>query len=184
MDSEDHSISNSGGPSMSIDDDLDELALERLMLLDDLLQNKQMLAEFLRHGFFNLGKARYSLGCHAVSALRIPESFIRASTKTESYNERMNDDVSYVARRIVKNVSDCKSDKSEDAGLLDNCDDYANKKPINWFSALPPRSLRDAESQFNSALQLAAKCASLQEQLTALNDRYLVMTTQMKTQVQ
>ncbi|KAF2366622.1 hypothetical protein FHG87_002629 [Trinorchestia longiramus] len=181
-------------PMSSLDDDLDELAVERLILLDDLLKNKQMLAEYMKTGFFNLGKARYSLGCHAVSALRIPETSIFASTKIQSNQEISNFGVKYTSRKISKtdgtkvgstdeHLTDCgqRRQVEELADMdahLEELEERANKEPINWFSALPPVCLRHAQSQFESALQLAAECASLQEKLAALNNRYSSLMAQ------
>lgn len=47
-----------------------------------------------------------------------------------------------------------------------------NRDPIRWFSALPPQTLRQAQSDFKSALQLSAQCASIQLKLRSVNKEY------------
>lgn len=142
------------------------------------MQSKQMLAEYMKNGFFNLGKARYSLGGHAVSALRIPETCIFASTKTDCHEKKDEDhNEPYISRELVKTsvkVEDMKnlSDKVEDLDWDDIDYKEANKKPINWFSALPPQCLREAQSNFDSALQLSAQCVSMQAQLSTMDAQY------------
>ena len=57
-----------------------------------------------------------------------------------------------------------------------------SKKPINWFSALPPQSLRQAQTNFQSAVQLVAACVTLQANLVALDNRYASLLHEKKKQ--
>lgn len=169
----------------------------------------------MKSGFFQLGKARFALGGHAVSALRIPDGDISALAKTVSSSQSLNDcprpcvtrelitvtdaeetaspnnsnkpatDVDELVNKIsessiIRDVSPKESStNSEDSvcesSLVENSDKVANKKPINWFSALPPQSLRQAQSSFISSLQLAAACVSMQQELDVLDQHYLIM---------
>ncbi|XP_068223469.1 coiled-coil domain-containing protein 115 [Palaemon carinicauda] len=47
-----------------------------------------------------------------------------------------------------------------------------NRDPIRWFTALPPQTLRQAQSEFKSALQLTSQCATLKLKLRAVNKEY------------
>lgn len=196
---------------VSTEDALDSLALRRLLLLESLLKKKQLLAEYAKNGFFQLGKARYALGGHAVSALRIPEGDVTATAKTicnsqsldscpqpnivrqlvtvpdvwetsQNTSPKPSNDVDELAHKISESsiIADGSHEESsvESRGTIDNSslednDKVANKKPINWFSALPPQSLRQAQTCFVSSLQLAAACVSMQEELDVLNQHYL-----------
>ena len=97
-------------------------------------QSKEMLSEFMRNGFYQLSSTRKSLGQHAVSALRIPETIITASTKTlkeESFDESLPK-VSFEATEVIA-VDDAKHEEGNE-GLEEEVKS-ANRKPINWFSA-------------------------------------------------
>jgi len=47
-----------------------------------------------------------------------------------------------------------------------------NRDPIRWFSIFPPQTLRQAQSDFKTAIQLSAKCATIQGQLKAVCNEY------------
>ena len=48
---------------------IDELLLEQLSLYDEYQHLQERLGNFMKKGFFNLSKARYSLGATVVSPL-------------------------------------------------------------------------------------------------------------------
>lgn len=43
-----------------------------------------------------------------------------------------------------------------------------NSDPIRWFSALPPQTLRQAQTYFKTAIQMSVKCANIQWKLNAI----------------
>lgn len=47
-----------------------------------------------------------------------------------------------------------------------------NRNPICWFSALPPQTLKQAQQDFKSAIQLSAQCATIQLKLRAVSKEY------------
>jgi len=44
--------------------------------------------------------------------------------------------------------------------------------PVQWFGFFPPKSLRDSQKHFKSALALSVQLASLQRQMSELQHRY------------
>ncbi|XP_071477286.1 coiled-coil domain-containing protein 115-like [Diadema antillarum] len=51
-------------------EELDELAVNYFQILEDLSEQRRRFEKFVREGFFNLSKARYSMGNRAVSAVQ------------------------------------------------------------------------------------------------------------------
>lgn len=101
---------------------------------------------------------------------------------SQNTSPKPSNDVDELAHKISESsiIADGSHEESsvESRGTIDNSslednDKVANKKPINWFSALPPQSLRQAQTCFVSSLQLAAACVSMQEELDVLNQHYL-----------
>lgn len=197
------------------EDQLDLVALERLEVLQELLKTKALLAETLKAGFFELGKARNTLGMHSVSALRIPTEDLQASVKVvrspgdfdlvafdaadvvtvddrladafqekcslqDSENETENGDTNAVRQLNKKEDTELKTDSEELISSTgrktstESSDGAARvrvpkKAPICWFSALPPQSLRSAQTSFASCVRLSAACVTLQGKLQALS---------------
>lgn len=47
-----------------------------------------------------------------------------------------------------------------------------NRDPIRWFSVLPPQTLKHAQQDFKTAIQLIAQCATTQLKLRAVSKEY------------
>ncbi|XP_042892110.1 coiled-coil domain-containing protein 115-like isoform X3 [Penaeus japonicus] len=85
-----------------------------------------------------------------VEGLRQRISNLRGDTELEE--DREDDREQYSTEQIKKKV--------------------INRDPIRWFSVLPPQTLKQAQSDFKTAIQISAKCATLLGQLKVVCNEY------------
>ncbi|KAB7506646.1 Coiled-coil domain-containing protein [Armadillidium nasatum] len=172
-------------------DKLDNLAVLRLELMDELIAAKKDLENFLREGYFLLGKSRYIMGVNAVSMLQVPieddnisSGFYTTVSKeplsempsltNHLFNIHIREDREESKDKVVeekevslrKRKSESKLDDSEKEEV-----EVVKKEnnPLNWFNALPPQSLRKAQEYFKKAIIKSVECATIQSKLNALN---------------
>lgn len=155
------------------------------------------MEECLREGYFLLGKARYIMGTKSVSMLQVPsqdcdfESHLKALISktpleeipalssheftilhnTENLNDAAFSEESTGLRKRGTHIHEMESNEKKDKEGEEDDDDDKTKKidPINWFSALPPQSLRKAQHHFRQAMYQSAFCATIQSKLNALS---------------
>nr|XP_027207074.1 coiled-coil domain-containing protein 115-like isoform X2 [Penaeus vannamei]XP_027239304.1 coiled-coil domain-containing protein 115-like isoform X2 [Penaeus vannamei] len=67
---------------------------------------------------------------------------------------------------------DREEDDREQYSADQNKKKVINRDPIRWFSVLPPQTLKQAQTDFKTAIQISAKCATLLGQLKAVCNEY------------
>ncbi|KAL7636299.1 UNVERIFIED_CONTAM: hypothetical protein RMT77_013058 [Armadillidium vulgare] len=169
-------------------DKLDNLAVLRLELMDELIAGKKDLENFLRDGYFLLGKSRYIMGVNAVSMLQVPieDDNISSGFYTTVSKEPLSEMPSltnYLFNIHIRESKDKVGDEKEvllrkrkaESKLSDSekeeVEEVVRKEnnPLNWFNALPPQSLRKAQEYFKKAIIKSVECATIQSKLNALN---------------
>ncbi|XP_045616590.1 coiled-coil domain-containing protein 115 [Procambarus clarkii] len=87
------------------------------------------------------------------------------------------DDKNKGIRKRVSNVEGKQKVEEISEGDLKESDDKIkvktiNRDPIRWFSVLPPQTLKHAQQDFKTAIQLIAQCATSQLKLRAVSKEY------------
>ena len=165
-----------------VSDQIDSKIIEYFKRLEELANTKQEFERVIHEGYINLSQARYVLGQTAISPLSynnvmIPTAFM--------HPEQGDDSISFDLEFISLNPSKSKQNNIEKTELIHEGelskrikqsldkdtepkqDQLTTKKlsgadPLRWFSALPPHSLRSAQSNFQRALSIISNLATLQ----------------------
>nr|CAD7434242.1 unnamed protein product [Timema monikensis] len=165
---------------------LDDAIMEVLELMDELVKCKLMLEEITKSGFWNLAKARYIMGNSSVSALQLPSEGTDADIVALSTVYKSDDQFT------LQTISPTKVKKTSTGELrkrTNNCivNDEVREKvpdgydvdqpelvdPVNWFGVLVPQNLRQAQSNFKSALELVVDSVNVQNRLKAAQAKSL-----------
>uniref|UniRef100_A0A1I8PLX8 Vacuolar ATPase assembly protein VMA22 n=1 Tax=Stomoxys calcitrans TaxID=35570 RepID=A0A1I8PLX8_STOCA len=136
---------------------LDSLYLELLHLIEQHTECRVKIERSNNSGQLLLAKTRYIQGSHAITLAQIPtensEDF-RALCCVET--EKSETTVSGESKQLVRH----KVDKAE--GYVE---------PMQWFSALPPMTLRNAAVHFKNSVELVVESANIQNEILAIIDR-------------
>ncbi|XP_061188860.1 coiled-coil domain-containing protein 115-like [Saccostrea echinata] len=154
--------------------------------LTSLYQEQEKLNDQIKDGFWNMSRARYSMGVKFVGIDQIHEDDMQALTKvkvTEKEEEEMfaafanvgitEDETSEVENVGVRKRNVGKSEK--DSSLLDKKTTKKTKQqhdPMKWFGVLVPPSLRQCQKQFKSSLETTIAIANLKQKLLLLKSDY------------
>uniref|UniRef100_A0A023F6X4 Vacuolar ATPase assembly protein VMA22 n=1 Tax=Triatoma infestans TaxID=30076 RepID=A0A023F6X4_TRIIF len=179
--------------------ELDSLSLRMLQLMKEYINVKLTIEGLIKNGSLHLAKSRYIMGNRNVSALQLPSedsNDVIASTtvickemaeKGEAFilelsrlniHDNENDDSDTLRQRNKKKEGDEKKDdtKGKKASLTD---------PLKWFGVLVPQDMKQAQSNFNSAIEYVIECANLQLEMLSIEEKYkkyLSMKLQMEKQ--
>jgi len=165
---------------------LDELLVEYVQTFDDLQTHYQILENSMKQGFFNLGKARYTLGGNSITPHQYDMNMKATFRVTgELLNDKdgqegLGDPSSELRRRNIskENVDDEElSDEEEEEESSDqeskqNKIKKKPKDPLYSFGYLVPATLRKSQNNFRSSLSILGEMAVLKQQLTIISHEY------------
>jgi len=173
----------------NMDLELTSLTLQLLTLAQDLVNAKLKMEDNAKSGWILMAKARYVSpgGPTSISKLQLPseesdkevvaskkvitEECIQEGTKVRYFHHSFEEKPaplpvpdSCVKQR--KNV-----EKKNVTG--DNTDNAATKQqnPLKWFGVLTPPALKQAQSHFVSATEIAIDCANIQSEMAGVQNR-------------
>ncbi|XP_067658913.1 coiled-coil domain-containing protein 115-like [Haliotis asinina] len=181
-----------------VSEKLDKNLLEFFDVLGQVYQEQAKLEQYMKDGYLNLSRARYTMGVKSVSATQLPDEmdplltvvvngekedseFQFQKTSIKSSKDTVKDDT--VRKRNVKEQhSDGDSPVVETIGTAgDSSDDAKDKSssekprrvdPLKWFGVLVPQTLRRSQSSFQEASSLAVTIANLKLKLGNLQKEY------------
>ena len=163
---------------------LDELAMQLLLLCQNYIDTKLQLEQFMKEGFITMAQARNSMGGPStVSALQLPnedwEDF--EATKKVSLSECKRQEINVKFNYLsLETGSNAKSDKVEnlDSGLVNrqNKTEIANddkkkikaKDPLKWFGVLVPQTLKQSQKHFSKAVELSVEATNIRNEIRGL----------------
>nr|CAD7455615.1 unnamed protein product [Timema tahoe] len=171
---------------------LDDAIMEVLELMDEQVKCKLALEEMTKSGFWNLAKARYIMGNSSVSALQLPSEgtcadIVALTTVYKSEDEftlqtisptKVKKTLTGELRKRTNNSNVNDEEVDEDKERRDKIPDVFDVAqpelvdPVNWFGVLVPQNLRQAQSNFKSALELVVDSVNVQNRLKAAQAKY------------
>ncbi|XP_046362017.2 coiled-coil domain-containing protein 115-like [Haliotis rufescens] len=181
-----------------VSEKLDKNLLDFFDVLGQVYQEQAKLEQYMRDGFLNLSRARYSMGVKSVSATQLPDEmdplltilvngekkdtkfeFLKTSIKTSKDSVK---DETLRKRNVPNKLSDGDTPEVETIGSAGDSsaaakDESSEKKPghvdpLKWFGVLVPQALRRSQSSFQEASGLAVTVANLKLKLGNLREDY------------
>ncbi|XP_069841565.1 coiled-coil domain-containing protein 115 [Dendropsophus ebraccatus] len=185
---------------------LDQLLLRLMDDLEALEEKRQCLNVLIEKGWFCLSQSRYSMGNKSVSSLQYkpemtPSVFVQDSTAEDGA-------ATFTVERDQPQKPDkAKEDKLQEVENIGAADQVVRRRgpkgptktpkpttteesekpkspladdPLRWFGVLVPQSLRQAQSNFQQGILLAAEVASLQSNIEVTRREYRALLTQKK----
>jgi len=166
----------------SLEVELVGLAVHLVSLTQDLVTAKLKLEVAAKTGWIHLAKARYVSpgGPNSISKLQLPssdsEKEVEASVKVLS-KECIQEQTKV---RYFHHSFDFPHNSTSDTGLknrkvIDSKVEEIKKKkktdPLKWFGVLTPPSLKQSQSSFVSATEIALDCANIQSEILGVQNR-------------
>jgi len=186
---------------------LDVLSLRYFSLLEDLLQLRLALSNILKKGFFSISKAKYSMGPLCVSPLQYPQrmlssAFLNVDCKytAECTNTCISlsrnipphtpEHAPLLRKRGVKNVEsisekegrDEEKKESEGDDRSTGDDNPVQKDPLLWFGVLVSPHLRQAQKDFQKALDLIVEITNVTHHMSELQNQFSNMKQTLQTE--
>ncbi|XP_062599745.1 coiled-coil domain-containing protein 115-like [Saccostrea cucullata] len=155
--------------------------------LASLYQEQEKLNDQIKDGFWNMSRARYSMGVKFVGMDQIHEEDMQASTKVKVTGEEEEEEM--FAAFTSLGITEDETNEVENVGLrkrnVGNSEENSSppdkktttkKKgqhdPLKWFGVLVPPSLRQCQKQFKSSLETTIAIANLKQKLLLLKSEY------------
>jgi len=180
---------------------LDDKVTKYMALVESLLQLREGLSQIMKNGFFNLSKAKYTMGTTTISPLAYPQrmcanTFLKTSpdspskpthfslslaTFTTTTGDNGNDNTTVRRRRNSQDGSTgtttMTSTQVVKYGSGDVDDDEQNsggiqRDPLLWFGVLVSPHLRQSQKDFQKALGMIVEIANVTQQLEMLQQEY------------
>ncbi|KAJ3016382.1 hypothetical protein HKX48_004060 [Thoreauomyces humboldtii] len=140
--------------------------------IDDYDQHRKLLSRALSQGSFDLAKAKYALGPGSLSRVQYDgrmrstrtvtvteRQLERRERRTEEEDKGKEEELQKVALELVQEQSSDSGERLKKSG-----------NPINWFAPLPPTSLRDAQTHFGRAVQLAVALSNIARDIHGMRE--------------
>jgi hypothetical protein len=172
-----------------IHDQMDELAMQLLILCQNLVDTKLILEQHLKEGFIGLAQSRYSMGGPAsVSALQLPNQDwqpFEAEAKVVK-NECLRQDINVRFNYLSLEVKDQaiegldstlvqrkkKKAANEEEAVVEAAAAVVKKTdPIKWFGVLVPMTLRQSQTQFRKCIDMTVEVSNIQNEIRGLIGR-------------
>ncbi|XP_046562419.1 LOW QUALITY PROTEIN: coiled-coil domain-containing protein 115-like [Haliotis rubra] len=180
-----------------VSEKLDENLLEFFDVLGQVYQEQAKLEQYMKDGYLNLSRARYTMGVKSVSATQLPDEMdplltvlVNGEKEDTTFEfqkpvprskDSVKDDI--IRKRNVKEKhSDGDAPEVETIGSAGDSSDAAKDKssgekpnhvdPLKWFGVLVPQTLRRSQSSFQEASSLAVTVANLKLKLGNLTEEY------------
>ena len=174
---------------------LDELALQLLLLCQNYIDTKLQLENFMKEGFITMAQARNSMGGPStVSALQLPnedwEDFeaTKKVTLSECKRQEINVKFNYLS---LETGATSKTVENLDSGLVNRKnktegkedDDQKKQKvkdPLKWFGVLVPQTLKQSQKHFSKAVELSVEATNIRNEIRGLLGQRQYLTRQLK----
>ena len=180
----------SGTGTEDINDQLDEMAMQLLILCQSLVDTKLALENFMKEGFILLAKARYAMnGPTSVSKLQLPnedwEPFAANSKVILRHCERHEIGVkfNYLSLEVeVHQVENLTSGLTHRKAKVkdDQVIQKQKKDPIRWFGVLTPQALKQGQRHFSKSIELSIEATNLQNEIRGLVIKRQILLRQLK----
>lgn len=183
---------------------LDLLLLRFLDDLESLKEKRERLNGLIEKGWLCLSQARYSMGNKSVSSLQYKPEMTPSVLLQDSAAE--DGVTTFTTERVQPGdkVTEEKLPEVENIGAADQVLRHRGHKvtteapepttteesekpkspspndPLRWFGVLVPQSLRQAQSNFQQGILLAAEVASLQSSIEETRKQYQVLFAKKK----
>ena len=176
-----------------INEKLDAIILDFFETLGALFREQEELNDLLKDGFFNMSRARYSMGAKSVGVLQYNDREMRASMKIgtdddkfhlwpvnpsaeiENFSEpskgNEDSDVSGLRKRNIENIGSYEM-KTVETRKEEKKKAAMSYDPLKWFGVLVPQSLRQSRGQFKKALELTVSVANRKRELMDMKSSY------------
>lgn len=183
---------------------LDQLLLRLMDDLEALKEKRECLNALIEKGWLCLSQSRYSMGNKSVSSLQYkpemsPSVLVQDSTAEDGVT-------TFTAERVQPGdkVTEEKLQEVENIGAADQVLRHRGHKvtseapkpttteesekpkapstidPLRWFGVLVPQSLRQAQSNFQQGILLAAEVSSLQSSIEETRKQYQALLAKKK----
>ena len=173
-------------------EELDELAVQLLVLSQNLVNVKLMLEQTMKEGFIGLAQSRKNMsGPTSVSSLQLPteewepfEADMKVH-KSECVRQEIKVKLNYLslesgsASLVVENL-DSGLVKRGQKSKIEQQQVKKAKNPLNWFGVLVPNSLRQSQKHFMKSTELAVEATNLQNEIGAIIARQQYLARQLK----
>ena len=168
-----------------INEELDELALEYLLLNQNLIDTKLMLEQLMKEGFMGLAQSRYTMGrSSSISCLQLPneewEPF-DANLKvkrSECLRQEINVKFNYLSLdydaepNVVENLDSQLVNRKKSKTEKETTKTSVGKKdPLKWFGVLLPNTLKQSQKNFTRAIELTVEASNIQNEVGAVMAR-------------
>jgi len=169
----------------NLETDLTKLTVQLLSLSQDLISTKLKLENVSKNGWIMMAKTRYvNGGVSSVSVNQVPNDDIVSTIRLHSTECTQENDVRYHHFNIADEIEAENVPEEEENGVrlrkgINDCEIVSRitptklktKDPIKWFGVLSPPSLRQSQTSFKSAIELAIDCANIQSEIQGVINR-------------
>ncbi|XP_062611205.1 coiled-coil domain-containing protein 115-like [Saccostrea cucullata] len=170
-----------------LNEEMDAKLIQFFDTLTSLYQEQEKLNDQIKDGFWNMSRARYSMGVKFVGMDQIHEEDMRASTKVKVTGEEEEEEMFAAFTNLgitedetneVENVGLRKRNvgNSEENTSLSDKKTTTKKKgqhdPLKWFGVLVPPSLRQCQRQFKSSVETIIAIANLKQKILLIKSEY------------
>lgn len=170
-----------------MNEQLDELAIQLLLLCQTLVDTKLHLEKVTKEGFIGLAQTRKISGPNAVSILQVPAEDDFEANKRVTLSQCVRQEIgvkfNYLSLEVnapkvesldSQLINRKKKSEEEDSKVV------LKKDPIRWFGFLVPNSLRESQKQFSKAIELSIEAANVQNEIRGVLGRRQVLLRQLK----
>ena len=171
-----------------INEELDELALEFLLLNQNLIDTKLMLEQLMKEGYMGLAQSRCTMGRSSISCLQLPneewEPFDanlkvkRSECLRQEINVKFNylsldydADSNVVVENLDSQLVNRKKSKTEKETTTTKTSSVVKKDPLKWFGVLLPNTLKQSQKNFTRAIELTVEASNIQNEVGAVMAR-------------
>merc|ERR1719474_1508055 len=165
--------------SAAIDEELADLAVDLVLLSQELINTKLKLQTLSKAGWVEMAKARYIMGPSSVSVLQLPtvdqEKPICASATVErnecvrSGGNVRHNYFSLLSPTVTpQELPDGVRLRKPDTGSAVQEVAVEKKKtedPIRWFGFMPPLPLKQTQKHFNVGIETVVEIANIQSEM-------------------
>jgi len=178
-------MSESDTVNGGVEEELAELAVDLLLLSQELVNTKIKLQELSKMGWIEMAKARYIMGPNSVSALQIPKANQEkpvSASRTVYTSECLRGDGNvrhsyYSYTDPLIDDSDLPEGVRRRKGTVGGGVEEVQTKPrvvedpIRWFGFMPPQPLKQSQKCFHTALETVMEITNIQSEIRGVEDR-------------
>ena len=171
---------------VEINEELDEMALEFLLLNQTLIDTKLMLEHLMKEGYMGLAQSRYTMGrSSSISCLQLPneewepfDANLRVK-RSECLRPEINVKFNYLSLDydadpddVVENLDSQLVNRKKSKNEKESTKTSVGKKdPLKWFGVLLPNTLKQSQKNFTRAIELTVEASNIQNEVGAMMAR-------------